>query len=373
MSRTFVAFLCVIAIAPMSGFAQGKQEKASLQLTLPGAFYAVPGVEMSIYFDNIVLTESPQAYRYDVQCELGEVESRRWTVTPTPDDVGTHPVSITITTAAGQPLAAGETTLHIAPANSGVGRDIRLLIVGDSLTHATLYPKEIDRLFKQPGNPHVQFLGTHRPSQAATGVAHEGYGGWTWQRFVSHYEPQPDGTHRKRSSPFVYLGEDGVAKLDVPRYFKQACHDQPPDFLVFMLGINDCFGAPPDDQDAMDSAIDHVLEEAQTLVDAFLSAAPSARCGICLTTPPNAREEAFQANYQDRYHRWGWKRIQHRLVQRELEAFDGKDRVFIIPTELNLDPIEGYPADNAVHPNGLGYRQIGASVYACLKAQLTAD
>ena len=45
-----------------------------------------------------------------------------------------------------------------------------------------------------------------RSTNAADGVAHEGYGGWTWQRFVSHYEPAPDGTHRKRSGPKHRLG-----------------------------------------------------------------------------------------------------------------------------------------------------------------------
>ena len=42
---------------------------AALQLTLPLAMYAVPGVEMNIYFDNVVLTETPEAYRFQVTCE----------------------------------------------------------------------------------------------------------------------------------------------------------------------------------------------------------------------------------------------------------------------------------------------------------------
>jgi len=44
----------------------------------------------------------------------------------------------------------------------------------------------------------------------------------------------------------------------------------------------------------------------------------------------------------------------------------------VVPTELNLDPLDGYPADNGVHPNEFGYRQIGASIYAWLKARLEA-
>ena len=34
-----------------------------LQLTLPPTLYATPGVEMNIYHDNIVLTQTPENYR----------------------------------------------------------------------------------------------------------------------------------------------------------------------------------------------------------------------------------------------------------------------------------------------------------------------
>ena len=77
----------------------------------------------------------------------------------------------------------------------------------DRLTHGTIYANEIARPLSLPGNPEWKMLGTHRPSRAEEGVAHEGYGGWTWGRFASHFEPNPDGTYRKRSSPFVYLGD----------------------------------------------------------------------------------------------------------------------------------------------------------------------
>ena len=223
-----------------------------------------------------------------------------------------------------------------------------------------------------PGNPKWTMLGTHKPSKAAEGVAHEGYGGWTWHRFASRYEPNPDGTYRKRSSPFVYLGADGKPGVDLKRYFDEECDGERPDFVTFLLGINDCFSAKPDDPEAIDARIDAMMVHADALVAAFREAAPKAQLGICLTTPPNSREEGFQANYKDRYHRWGWKRIQHRLVQREMSRFVNREseRLFVVPTQLNLDPVDGYPTNNGVHPNEFGYKQIGASIYAWLKARL---
>jgi lysophospholipase L1-like esterase len=211
-------------------------------------------------------------------------------------------------------------------------------------------------------------LGTHKPKSAAEGVAHEGYGGWTWQRFVSQYEPSPDGTYRKRSSPFVYLADD-EPRLDVERYLTEEYGGQRPDFVIIMLGINDCFSAPPDKPDAR---IDAMFEQAGILLTAVRRAAPDAQLGICLTTPPNSRDAAFEANYKGRYPRWGWKRIQHRLVRRQLEQFADQQRAntFLVPTQLNLDPIDGYPENNGVHPNAAGYQQIGASIYAWLKWRL---
>ena len=42
----------------------------SLNLTLPPELYAVAGVEMSIYYDNIVLTQNPEQYRFHGACDI---------------------------------------------------------------------------------------------------------------------------------------------------------------------------------------------------------------------------------------------------------------------------------------------------------------
>jgi lysophospholipase L1-like esterase len=246
------------------------------------------------------------------------------------------------------------------------------LIVGDSLTHASLYPKELVRLFSLPGNPQLTLLGTHRPASAAPGVVHEGYGGWTWARFNTQYDPKADPNGKTRNSPFLFPDASGKAQLDIARYVRERCDNRAPDVVLFLLGINDCFGANPDDPKAMDASISGMFGQAERLLKAFHEAAPQAALGVCLTTPPNARESGFVANYKGKYHRWGWKRIQHRLVQRQLAEFDGRqqERIFVVPTSLNLDPFDGYPENNGVHPNEFGYRQVGASMYAWLKNYL---
>ncbi len=358
--------ICAWIVTTTNAFAQ---DEADLQLTLPPYGYAVAEATIGVDFDNLVLTQTPSDYRFVVDSKLGETVADHWVVSPTALQIGDHPWRLTVWKR-DKKVAEKAMTWRVSPATKGTKGEISLLLVGDSLTHATVYANDLARRLSEPGQPKWTMLGTHRPPFAMPGVAHEGYGGWTWDRFVRHYEPQPDLAARKHSSPFVFL-QDEKPQLDVSQYFRMSCAGKTPDFVLFLLGINDCFAANPDDPTALDQHIDRVFVSAETLLAAFREAAPHAELGVCLTTPPNARQEAFEANYQDRYSRWGWKRIQHRLVERELQQFGNREqeRIFIVPTELNLNPVTGYPENNAVHPNAAGYQQIAASLHAWLAAR----
>jgi len=373
ISRRSFAYLLLLGLPLSCAAVGGSADDPSPRLTLPPVVYAVPGVETGFYFDNVVLSPDSRAYRIRVEGRLGSADATHWSFTPAPRDVGKHPLRVVVQDNARKTLQEATTTLRVVPADAGKGRKVSLLVIGDSLTHASLYPNELARLLTEPGNPEWEMLGTHHPAGAAPRVSHEGYGGWTWQRFVQRYDPQAPATGSGRSSPFVFPGKDGGPPvLDMARYFDEQCGGKRPDYVTVMLGINDCFGLNPEDPAAIDTGITATFTHAEALLAAIRKAAPKAEIGVCLTTPPNSREEAFVANYKDRYHRWGWRRIQHRLVERQLLQFGNreKERIYLIPTELYLDPVAGYPDNNAVHPNGEGYRQIGSTLYAWLKARL---
>lgn len=380
MNSVFLLLAWTLAAEPAPAAPTGPIPAAAedLRLTLPPETYAVVGRPFELYFDNLVLSEHSARFRFDVRLRrddaalaAGRSDERRWTFTPDASHAGTLRLEVRVFGRSDEPLDTATTALHVVPAEAGAGKELTLLIVGDSLTHATLYPNELARLLSQPENPRWTMLGTHRPASAAPGVAHEGYGGWTWEAFASRYYPMPKPELRQRNSPFVFV-DGGRPKLDVGRYFDEHCGGRRPDVVLYLLGINDCFSAPPDDAAQLDARIDAVFRHAETLLAAVRRAAPQAASAVCLTTPPNVRDGAFEANYQGRYPRRGWKRIQHRLVEREIEHFGGreKERVFLVPTELNVDPVDGYPENNGVHPNGVGYAQIAATMYAWLKFHL---
>ena len=311
MTATVTRWLVLVAIVLTAD--RGATQEAS-----SSAVHAVSGEPLAIYYDNCVLTETPERYRFETVCPIGADGDRCWTATPTDADRGVHPLRLRVHEG-DRLIAEAATTLHVAARDAGRARPLALLIVGDSLTNATLYPNELARLLSRPGNPRWRMLGT---------------------------------------------------RLDVRRYLD--AQGGPPDVVFFLLGINDCFGADPESREAIDGHIDRVFTQAETLLSAFHEAAPQADLAICTTPPPNARESGFEANYKGRYHRWGWKRIQHRLVQRQLAAFAGQEdrRRFLVPTNLAVDPVDGYPVDNGVHPNPHGYRQIGGAIYAWLKGHL---
>ncbi|MBQ9369366.1 MAG: hypothetical protein IJT83_16405, partial [Victivallales bacterium] len=48
-----------------------------VKLQLPECIYAVPGKEVSVYFDNIVLVINPDIYVFDVTCATGRNDHRR--------------------------------------------------------------------------------------------------------------------------------------------------------------------------------------------------------------------------------------------------------------------------------------------------------
>jgi lysophospholipase L1-like esterase len=360
-------------------------DASALQLTLPAEIPLVVGTEFRLWFRNIAMTDEASTCQFEAQCDRGIATAEHWTFTPKETDIGEHRLIITARSDNGTPIdppTKAETTLRIIPARSlAAGNQtktdpadqtpFRLLIVGDSLTHASTYPTELARLLKTSGT-NVELMGTHRPDGVAEGIAHEGYGGWTWARFATHYEPEPDGTYRKRSSPFVFLDGQSKPVLSVGRYLETHFSGHKPDAIIVLLGINDCFGAPPNDLKAMDAHIDQTFVSADAVLAALREAAPEARIGFCLTPPANARDEAFKANYGDRYTRKGWKAIQHRLVQRQLEYVAEKNdpKISIVPTELNVDPVDGYPEDNGVHPNTFGYHQIAQMIFAWLMKPL---
>lgn len=375
----FLASVCALVASSL----KGEEPKNSLRLALPPVIYAVPAMETSVYLDNVVLTTNPANYAFDVICARGRQQQERWVFVPQPDDPGKYPLVLEIRNERNELVGRGETTLQVAPANAGQGKTVSVLLIGDSLTHASAYSQRLLDLGKQGEGLRISLIGSHGPGTVLGENRHEGYGGWTAQRFATHFTGTArQGDYSKRGSPFLYAGEKEEKKLDFARYCRDVNGDKYPDYVTIFLGPNDIFSA---NDDNIESTIDTMLRHYDQLIAMIHVASPKTIIGAMLPVPPAATQDAFGSNYAAGQTRWQYKRNQHRLVERMLERY-GTAKVAgveVVPTYLNLDCAHNYPAEsvlssahaaekifrlsNGVHPSAAGYSQIGDSLYAWLK------
>lgn len=375
----------IMGLAMALAAAAAAQEAHPLRLMLPETVYAVPGVECNIYFDNIVLAIDPGDYVFDVTCEKGTQQQERWTYTPGGDDGGAFPLAVTVYNDANVAVAHAETTVTVAPRDAGAGGSVKALVVGDSLTHAWVYTQRLLDQFGTDGNPAFELIGTVAlPDNPRN--RHEGYGGWTAAIFATRYNDIARAGHLTRDgSPFLFSNADGTAALDFTRYYAFTNRGEAPDFVTFFLGCNDTFSA---NDESIEGVIDGMLASLDALVMGVRAASPETRIGLMPPVPPSASQDAFGANYACGQTRWQYKRNQHRVVERMRATYGGRtvENIWLVPAWINLDCVNNYPAaaapanatatvsvsrqNNGVHPSAEGYRQIGDSLYAWMKAML---
>lgn len=352
-----------------------------LRLVLPPEIQAAPSHAINIYFDNIVLAPSLAPYVFDVACAKGTQQDERWTFIPKTDDVGTYPLKITVRDGANQIIAGAATVLNVIPADAGADKAVSCLLIGDSLTAASVYPAELVELCKTPGNPKLMLIGTNRKSPE---TRHEGYGGWTAERFARLYAAREPGTNSARSSPFVYEA-GGKTRLDFKRYLAEHNGGQAPDIITILLGCNDNFRA---DDKTIEASIDSMFASLDMLIGEFHAVRADTKIGLILPVPPAASQDAFGANYHCEQTRWQYRRNQHRVVERMLKTYGGREeeKIYLVPANVNLDTVHNYPRAsmavnsrnpeiitrqaNGVHPAREGYYQIADSIYYWLKSVL---
>ena len=340
-----------------------------LKPLLPPTVYVVAGTPLSIHYDNLVLAEGENSVvKFSGQCKIGHEEDRKWIFDGKDILPGVYSFDLSAKSSQGKVETSSAQIVVSSPVSTE--RPLRLLIVGDSLTNATYYPNRIAELLRVNGHTNWSMIGTRSRSNALEGVNHEGYGGKAWSWFSRHFEAEPDPEKNKLSSPFVFPQRDGDPKLDFAQYLRTNADGRKPDVITILLGINDCFTASGDPDKRFAEKIRWMFENADIVVSEFRKNCPEAKIGICITPPSNRRESAFIDQYQEKYPHRGWQIVLRQLQKSEIEHFQGREseNIYLVPIELNLDTMGGFPEDNAVHPNPSGYDQIGDSIYAWFSA-----
>ncbi len=351
-----------------------------LRLLLPPVIYAVPGIECNIYFDNLLLAVNPANYAFDVDCAKGIQQQERWTFVPKPEDVGDARLTLTVYDDANTALATARSIVRVAPGDRLASYSV--LMIGDSLTHASVYPKQVLDNAREDGGLALALVGSNRPGGQDAPVRHEGYGGWTAKLFTSHFSEDPDYQGLRRKSPFLYKNDEGKAELDFARYCAEQNVGKAPDVVTIFLGPNDIFGAR---DDTIEEAVNTSLRSFDMLIGMVKEFNAATAIGLLLPAPPAATQDAFGANYGCAQTRWQYRRNQHRMVEMMIERYGSREaeEIFLLPTVAAVDPVHGFPMQtapansrsaeqivrlcNGVHPATSGYRQIGDALYCWLK------
>lgn len=348
---------------------------------LPDAIYAIPGVESNIYYKNIFLTVNYADYIFEAKCKAGRNDQDRWRFLPQEEDAGKEfPLTIQVKNQHGI-VAEATTTVYVVPADAGKGKNITLLMVGDSLTDAAVFPARVKELFDQDNNVDLTMIGS-RTKEEFPGVIHEGHSGWAWSTFLLKVPKKEE----KDPSKFLFPQGDGFA-FDLRAYLDRYCHGKMPDFITFQLGVNDVFCATDANRK---QCVAKILKNADKLLAEFRKQAPEAIIGVGFTTPSSCSQDAFGFCYKCDYTMWGYAKNQFLLIQKMQSHFAKKmkkdKKLFMIPTQVNLDRDHNFPSteetinlgnpekviriSNGVHPATAGYRQMGDTLYTWLKYQL---
>jgi len=374
-------------VAPVPAVFAGR-----VRLALPANLYAAVNVETNVFFDNVILAQNSANYVFDVKCEKGMVLADRWTYTPAPEDAGAYPLTLEVRDEQNGVIARASSTLHVAGPDAAATASATLLAVGDSLTQASIYTQRLLELSETGNGFALKLIGSRGPDNSAAHGAnrHEGYSGWTAQAFATFTGPLSRSGQfkgRETGSPFVYV-EGDKPRLDFGRYCGQFNGGQAPDFVTFALGTNDIFYGT---DEKVDSIIDQMLVYLDQLVAMVHQYSTSTNVGILLVIPPAASQDGFR-NYRgsQRQTRWQYRRDQHRLIERLIDHYGGreKENLYLVPTYLNLDsahnfvvrplawnsenPEEAPRVIDGIHPAPAGYRQMGDTIYSWIKVTMAA-
>ncbi len=363
----------------------------ALRNVLPADIYAVPGVEVNVYYDNIILHPNSELLMWDVDCNMGAQQNERWTCTPTEAQVGAHPLTIKIVSPEIELLHQVQTMVHVIDPAAGALVPLTMLCIGDSLTAASAYTGRLVTLFAEDASIDMTLIGEYGP-RGDSGNQHEGYPGWAADTFVNRWDPvgewkEIDGRNRRVRSPFLF-DVDGEPQLDFQQYLDKNNGGNTPDFITILLGCNDTFHGT---EETIEEKIDAFLGNMDKLLAEFARVAPDTEIGVLYLVPPSRYQDSFGANYTCSQTRWQYRRNVHRVVEREMETYLGREdeNIFMVPAFVNVDSIYGFGGamvapnahssdkirrmTNGVHPTTAGYYQIGDAIYCWAKSRLAAE
>ena len=185
-------------------------EKARKWIYLPEKYQLVVGDTFELFYRGVILANAPYTYNIKVSCPKGAAYRRKFVFTPTPEDVGTYTLELSLIDDWGRLLDRQAVALVVNPATASPMKDTYILCVGDSITASGAWPSECMRRFCGiSGEPmglelhNIHFVGSR---EGQYGARYEGYGGWRFDSYNNR-------CHHASPSQYIYA-DHGKTDLD---------------------------------------------------------------------------------------------------------------------------------------------------------------
>jgi len=145
--------------------------------------------------------------------------------------------------------------------------------------------------------------------------------------------------------------------------------------VVFELGGNDIFGLQADKPAESAYWIEKIVEDAEKLVQAWRAAAPNAKLAVLVPAQFSVFDLVYTHNYSAEFSHWRFRQNHFLYTEMLVQKFRDREHenIFVVRADAQFDPIDGYPLDNASHPNEYGAAQLASSAYTWIKSCLATS
>ncbi len=365
------------SVAPKKSTSPKPSINDNVSPILPDIFPAFVGQNLTLYYDGLVTAYDPNDYTFEFTSPTlnGSSERRKWTAKILPKHLGDHSLTLKVKSLKdGKLLGVGNTNVIVVDPPKPK-KNINILIVGDSLIHQGAVPNLLWKKLDHWSGGKIFFKGSKPLKDVFSfyeaplpGVNHEGYGGWGWKKFTSHYMPQKKDIHKIPKSPFIFL-DKGNPSLNVKKYLRQKNLTGNLNAVIFYLGINGTFNANPNDPKNMSVIITKTLNWADKLINAFKVSAPETKIIVGIPAPFTRSNSIFLNRYGPKFaDAWKHRQIVLALARHMIKHFKNKRHsdVVLVPLHAIIDVIDGYYQIDPGHPNKIGAEQMATTFKASL-------
>lgn len=183
----------------LEGFDFDTEPIPTSEVRLAKQYDLVVGDTFQLFYDGVVKAIDVSKENIAVRCSKGKTYMRYWEYTPKAGEEGTYTLSLYTRYPDGSIISSGTTKIVVHPklTDDTTPENLTALIFGDSLTVSGAWAAEGFRRIYGATNSGASgptalgvtntltTYGTKRNTTNTFAVSHEGYGGWTWNSFLS--------------------------------------------------------------------------------------------------------------------------------------------------------------------------------------------